>query len=87
MEVRELYLTDGNIKDSHYVFMVMGNGTVKLIWYLGDTKYDEPFTTLIRNKDGSMKIEYGDKNVLGQRRILNFTDNKGNIDPRWTKIK
>ena len=87
MGVREMYLSDGNVKGSHYVLTIMEDGSLNLMWYMGVTKILEKNPIISKKCNGTIKIEYGVPNLLGTRQALDFIDETGNLSERWTKIK
>ena len=82
-----MYLSNGNVKAAKYVLSVMEDGSIQLVWYMGTTKYVEKNPEIHKKYDGSMVIEYGTPNLLGTRMTLSFSDEKGNLSEKWTKIK
>lgn len=87
MGVKELYVSDGNVVDSTYVFMILEDGTLSLTWYMGNQKVEEDNPTISKRYDGSMKIEYGEENLFGVRQVLCFIDSSGQLEERWDRIK
>ena len=87
MGVKELYVSDGNVVDSTYVFMILEDGTPSLTWYMGNQKVEEDNPTISKKYDGSMKIEYGEENLFGVRQVLCFIDSSGQLEKRWDRIK
>ena len=87
MGVKELYVSDGNVVDSTYVFMILEDGTLSLTWYMGNQKVEEDNPTISKRYDGSMKIEYGEENLFGVRQVLCFIDSSGQVEERWDRIK
>ena len=87
MGVKELYVSDGNVVDSTYVFMILEDGTPSLTWYMGNQKVEEDSPTISKRYDGSMKIEYGEENLFGVRQVLCFIDSSGQLEERWDRIK
>lgn len=87
MGVKELYVSDGNVVDSTYVFMILEDGTPSLTWYMGNQKVEEDNPTISKRYDGSMKIEYGEENLFGVRQVLCFIDSSGQLEKRWDRIK
>ena len=87
MGVKELYVSDGNVVDSTYVFMILEDGTPSLTWYMGNQKVEEDNLTISKRYDGSMKIEYGEENLFGGRQVLCFIDSRGQLEERWDRIK
>ena len=87
MGVKELYVSDGNVVDSTYVFMILEDGTPSLTWYMGNQKVEEDSPTISKRYDGSMKIEYGEENLFGVRQVLCFIDSSGQLEKRWDRIK
>ena len=87
MGVKELYVSDGNVVDSTYVFMILEDGTPSLTWYMGNQKVEEDNPTISKRYDGSMKIEYGEENLFGVRQVLCFIDSSGQLEERWYRIK
>ena len=87
MGVKELYVSDGNVVDSTYVFMILEDGTPSLTWYIGNQKVEEDNPTISKRYDGSMKIEYGEENLFGVRQVLCFIDSSGQLEKRWDRIK
>ena len=87
MGVKELYVSDGNVVDSTYVFMILEDGTPSLTWYMGNQKVEEDNPTISKRYDGSMKIEYGEPNLFGVRQVLCFIDSSGQLEKRWDRIK
>ena len=87
MGVKELYVSDGNVVDSTYVFMILEDGTPSLTWYMGNQKVEEDNPTISKRYDGSMKIEYGAENLFGVRQVLCFIDSSGQLEKRWDRIK
>ena len=87
MGVKELYVSDGNVVDSTYVFMILEDGTPSLTWYMGNQKVEEDNPTISKRYDGSMKIEYGEENLFGVRQVLCFIDSSGKLEKRWDRIK
>ena len=87
MGVKELYVSDGNVVDSTYVFMILEDGTPSLTWYMGNQKVEEDNLTISKRYDGSMKIEYGEENLFGVRQVLCFIDSSGQLEKRWDRIK
>ena len=87
MGVKELYVSDGNVVDSTYVFMILEDGTPSLTWYMGNQKVEEDNPTISKMYDGSMKIEYGEENLFGVRQVLCFIDSSGQLEKRWDRIK
>ena len=87
MGVKELYVSDGNVVDSTYVFMILEDGTPSLTWYMGNQKVEEYNPTISKRYDGSMKIEYGEPNLFGVRQVLCFIDSSGQLEERWDRIK
>ena len=87
MGVKELYVSDGNVVDSTYVFMILEDGTPSLTWYMGNQKVEEDNPTISKRYDGSMKIEYGEENLFGARQVLCFIDSRGQLEERWDRIK
>lgn len=87
MGVKELYVSDGNVVDSTYVFMILEDGTPSLTWYMGNQKVEEDNPTISKRYDGSMKIEYGEENLFGVRQVLCFIDSSGQLEERWDRIK
>ena len=87
MGVKELYVSDGNVVDSTYVFMILEDGTPSLTWYMGNQKVEEYNPTISKRYDGSMKIEYGEENLFGVRQVLCFIDSSGQLEERWDRIK
>ena len=87
MGVKELYVSDGNVVDSTYVFMILEDGTPSLTWYMGNQKVEEDNPTISKRYDGSMKLEYGEENLFGVRQVLCFIDSSGQLEKRWDRIK
>ena len=87
MGVKELYVSEGNVVDSTYVFMILEDGTPSLTWYIGNQKVEEDNPTISKRYDGSMKIEYGEENLFGVRQVLCFIDSSGQLEKRWDRIK
>lgn len=87
MGVKELYVSEGNVVDSTYVFMILEDGTPSLTWYMGNQKVEEDNPTISKRYDGSMKIEYGEENLFGVRQVLCFIDSSGQLEERWDRIK
>ena len=87
MGVKELYVSDGNVVDSTYVFMILEDGTPSLTWYMGNQKVEEDNPTISKRYDGSMKIEYGEENLFGVRQVWCFIDSSGQLEKRWDRIK
>ena len=87
MGVKELYVSEGNVVVSTYVFMILEDGTPSLIWYMGNQKVEEDNPTISKRYDGSMKIEYGEENLFGVRQVLCFIDSSGQLEERWDRIK
>lgn len=87
MGVKELYVSEGNVVDSTYVFMILEDGTPSLTWYMGNQKVEEDNPTISKRYDGSMKIEYGEENLFGVRQVLCFIDSSGQLEKRWDRIK
>ena len=87
MGVKELYVSDGNVVDSTYVFMILEDSTLSLTWYMGNQKVEEDNPTISKRYDGSMKIEYGEENLFGVRQVLCFIDSSGQLEERWDRIK
>ena len=87
MGVKELYVSDGNVVDSTYVFMILEDGTPSLTWYMGNQKVEEDNPTISKRYDGSMKIEHGEENLFGVRQVLCFIDSSGQLEKRWDRIK
>ena len=87
MGVKELYVSEGNVVDSTYVFMILEDGTLSLTWYMGNQKAEEDNPTISKRYDGSMKIEYGEENLFGVRQVLCFIDSSGQLEERWDRIK
>lgn len=87
MGVKELYVSEGNVVDSTYVFMILEDGTLSLTWYMGNQKVEEDNPTISKRYDGSMKIEYGEENLFGVRQVLCFIDSSGQLEERWDRIK
>lgn len=69
MGVKELYVSEGNVVDSTYVFMILEDGTPSLTWYMGNQKVEEDNPTISKRYDGSMKIEYGEETYTNRRKI------------------
>lgn len=87
MGVKELYVSESNVVDSTYVFMILEDGTPSLTWYMGNQKVEEYNPTISKRYDGSMKIEYGEENLFGVRQVLCFIDSSGQLEKRWDRIK
>lgn len=51
MGVKELYVSDGNVVDSTYVFMILEDGTPSLTWYMGNQKVEEDNPTISKRYD------------------------------------
>ena len=85
--IKEMYVSRKDVLKYRYVLCIMYDGSVTLSWYMGDMKVDEKEPTLCRRYDGSMKIEYGEKNLLGVRQTMCFSDANGKLEKEWEKIK
>lgn len=87
MGVRELYVSEGNVVGSTFVLMILEDGTPNLIWYMGNRKIEEDNPTISKRYDGSMKVEYGEDSIFGDRQVLCFIDSRGQLEERWDRIK
>ena len=82
-----MYVTEGDGKNSHYILMVNSDGSLNLNWYDNSSKTVEDEPIMVKRSNGSMMLEYGEKNLFGIRRAIPFLDNKGNLESRWERIK
>lgn len=87
MDVKELYVSEGNVIGSTFVLTILENGVPNLTWYMGNSKVEEKNPIISKRYDGSMKIEYGEPNLFGVRQVLCFIDSSGKLENRWEKIK
>jgi hypothetical protein len=87
MVVKELYVSDGNVVGSTFVFMITESGVPSLTWYMGNNKVIEKNPIISKKHDGSIKIEYGEQNLFGIRQVLCFIDSSGKLEERWDRIK
>ncbi len=86
-DIKEMYVSRKDVLKSRYILTIMDDGSLNLSWYMGDMKVEEKEPTLSRRYDGSMKIEYGEKNLLGVRQTMCFSDSNGKLEKEWEKIK
>ena len=86
MDVKEMYLCDGERVGSKYLLTVHEDGLLRLKWCCGNVSEAQvnPIMVKVRNK---MMLEYGEPNLFQIRRRLPFTDENGKLEPKWTKIK
>ena len=68
MGVKELYVSDGNVVDSTYVFMILEDGTPSLTWYMGNQKVEEKLKKRIQND-----IDKYDECISNGINVLYFT--------------
>ena len=87
MDVKELYVSEGNVVGSTFVLMVLEDGTINLTWYMGNKSVKENNPIISKRYDGSMKVEYGEENLFGVRQVLCFVDSSGKLEDRWERIK
>lgn len=87
IKAKEVYVTNANTPNSRYVLMRMIDGTLKFNWYDEESVIHEEEPILVKKGDGSMKLEFGEKNLFGIRQNLPFIDSDGNLEDRWDRIK
>lgn len=85
IKVKEIYLANGNINGSNYLFMVFEDGTLSLDWCQGQVVQHEVRPILIKI-GRTTRIEFGEPNLFGTRQILTFQDENGQLDKKWKKI-
>lgn len=84
--VRELYLGDGNYPGVKFVFTIYTDNSMKLAYYNGRTRIEEPNVELLDVGDnGGKKIEYGTSAVRTSMPFKRFTD--GKLHTNWVQIK
>jgi hypothetical protein len=82
---REIYVTDGVSKGVKYVLTINEDNSVKLVFYNGAFKVDEPEVQIIDiGVNGGKRIEYGTNSVKSSIPFKRYLD--GELDERWTKI-
>ena len=84
--VRELYLGDGRYPGVKFVFTIYTDNSLKLAYYNGRTRIEEPNVELLDVGDnGGKKIEYGTPSVRASIPFKRFTD--GKLYANWIQIK
>lgn len=82
---REIYESDGLTKDTKFILTINEDDSVKLMYYNGSFKTEEPNTRIIDVGDkGGKRIEYGTTSVSSSIPFKRYID--GTLDSRWTKI-
>lgn len=86
-DVKEIYVTDGITTKSHYVLMLLEDGTVRLTWYYEDTRVEKKDPCLVKCLNG-MNIEFDSPHEDGTRSFMEFLDyDSGKLCENWERIK
>lgn len=84
--VKELYEGDGICNGAKYIFTIYEDDSVKLTFFNGNTRVEEPAVKLIDiGTNGGKRIEYGTTNVKSSLPFRKYVD--GTLDERWEQIK
>lgn len=84
--VRELYAGDGLYPGVKLVFTIYTDNSLRLAYFNGRTRIEEPNVELIDVGDkGGKKIEYGTPNVKTTIPFRKYID--GTLYERWVQIK
>jgi len=84
--VRELYLGDGVYPGVKFILTVYTDNSLRLAYYNGRTRIEEPNVELIDIGDkGGKKLEYGTPNVKSSIPFRKYAD--GTLHEKWTQIK
>jgi hypothetical protein len=82
---KEIYETDGVSKGVKYVLTINEDDSVKLMFYNGAFKVDEPNVHIVDiGNNGGKRVEYGASTVKTSFPFKKYLD--GTLDERWTKI-
>ena len=82
---KEIYETDGVSKGVKYVLTINEDDSVKLMFYNGAFKFDEPNVQIIDiGNNGGKRVEYGTSIMKSSLPFKRYLD--GTLDERWTKI-
>lgn len=82
---KEIYETDGVSKGVKYVLTINEDNSVKLVFYNGAFKVEEPGVQIVDVGDnGGKRVEYGTSKVKTSLPFKRYID--GALDSRWTKI-
>jgi hypothetical protein len=82
---REIYETDGITSGVKYVLTINEDNSVKLVYYNGAFKVDEPNVEIVDiGENGGKRVEYGTTHVKSSFPFKRYLD--GELDERWTKI-
>lgn len=82
---KEIYETDGISKGVKYVLTINEDNSVKLMFYNGAFKVEEPCVEIVDIGDnGGKRVEYGTSKVKTSLPFKRYID--GTLDDRWTKI-
>jgi hypothetical protein len=84
-KVKEIYLTDGEIKNSKYLLMVHEDGYLVMKWCYEDLIEVQPNPSLIK-VGRKMVLEYGEPNLFNIKQRIAFQDEQGKLESRWEKI-
>ena len=83
--VREIYETDGVTGGVKYVLTINEDHSVKLMFYNGAFKVEEPNVRIVDIGDnGGKRVEYGTENSKSSLPFKRYSD--GALDERWTQI-
>ena len=84
--VKEMYECDGICNDTKYVLVIYDDLSVKLTFYNGTIKFEEPYVSISSvGENGGKRIEYGTGSVKTSLPFRKYID--GSLDERWTQIK
>ena len=84
-KVKEIYLTDGEIKNSKYILMIHEDGYLVMKWCYEDLTEVQPNPALTK-VGRRMVLEYGEPNLFNIKHMIPFQDEMGNLDKRWEKV-
>ena len=84
-KVKEIYLSNGDIKDSKNLLLVYDNGELVMKWCYEDIieVQENPTLTKIGRR---MILEYGEPNLFKIRQRIPFQDEMGKLESIWEKI-
>ena len=81
-----MYMCDGICDGTKYVLNIYDDLSVKLTFYNGTVKFEEPFVSIEPiGENGGRRIEYGTTSVKTSLPFRKYID--GSLDERWTQIK
>lgn len=84
-KVKEIYLSDGEVKGSKNLLLVYDDGYLVLKWCYEDL-IETQVNPILSKVGKKMILEYGEPNLFNLRQRIPFQDELGNLDGRWEKI-